>query len=87
MDFMHYDLGYQIAGGVVEVDLGNAANVQLMDSGNFRSYRNGRGYRYTGGYITRSPYRAKIPHSGHWHVAIDLGGYAGRVSADVRVLA
>lgn len=87
MNFQHYDLGQRHAGEIVQINLsGTAANVQLMDSSNFRSYRAGRQYRYTGGHATRSPVRLQIPHSGHWHVAIDLGGYAGTVRSSVNVL-
>ncbi|MBN1461164.1 MAG: DUF1883 domain-containing protein [Armatimonadetes bacterium] len=87
MKFQHYDLGYHHAGEVVQINLsGNAANVQLMDSSNFSSYRAGRRYRYIGGHATRSPVRLQIPHSGNWHVAIDLGGYAGSVRSSVTVL-
>ncbi len=87
MKFQHYDLGHRKAGEIVQVNLsGAAANVQLMDSSNFSSYRTGRRYRYTGGHATRSPVRLQIPHSGHWHVAIDLGGYAGTIRSSVNVL-
>lgn len=87
MDFQDYDLGNRKAGEVVEVVLsGNAANVQLMDDSNFRSYQAGRRYQYVGGYATRSPVRLAIPRSGHWHVAIDLGGYVGRVGSSVKVI-
>lgn len=87
MNFQHYDLGQRHAGEIVQINLsGTAANVQLMDSSNFSSYRAGRQYRYTGGHAKRSPVRLQIPHSGHWHVAIDLGGYTGTVRSSVNVL-
>ena len=57
-----------------------------MDSSNFSNYRNGGRHEYFGGHATRSPFRVPVPRSGHWHVAIDLGGYAGNVRAGVRVL-
>ena len=42
MRFIHHDLGYRKAGDVVEVTLaGNAANVRLLDSANFSSYKSG----------------------------------------------
>lgn len=86
-DFIHHDLGHRKAGEVVEVQLrGNAANVQLMDGSNLSNYRNGMGYRYWGGHVTHSPYRMRIPRSGRWHVAVDLGGYAGSVQSSVRIL-
>jgi hypothetical protein len=86
MQFLHNDLGQLQDGEVVEVTLDKAANVKLMDSNDFSSYRSGRGHEYFGGYVTRSPYRMGVPRSGHWYLAIDLGGYAGSVRAGVRVL-
>lgn len=72
MDFLHRDLGHRKAGEVVEVQLrGRAANVRLMDSSNLSNYRNRRRYRYLGAHVTRSPYRMRIPRSGHWHIVVD----------------
>jgi hypothetical protein len=49
MQFTHYDLGQKRGGEIIEVTLqGSAANVRLMDSSNFNSYRNGRRHRYQG---------------------------------------
>jgi Domain of unknown function (DUF1883) len=70
----------------VEVTLANAANVRLLDSLNFNSYRQGNQYRFYGGYVTRSPYRVRVPNAGHWHLVLDLGGYAGQIRSSVRVL-
>ncbi len=40
MKFTHYDLGNLSRGTTIEVTLqGNAANVQLLDSSNFRNYK------------------------------------------------
>lgn len=87
MKFQHFDLGHLTGGQIVVVTLsGTAANVQLMDSSNFSSYRNGRRYRFFGGHAKRSPVRLQVPHSGHWHVAIDLGGYGGTIRSSVNVL-
>lgn len=87
MNFTHYDLGPLNGGEIVEVSLqGTEANVRLMDSLNFAAYRSGRQHRYYGGHARRSPVALKVPGTGHWHVAIDLGGYAGSVRSSVRVL-
>jgi hypothetical protein len=87
MQFQHYNLGQLKGGEVVEVTLsGNAANVRLMDSSNFQSYRAGNRHTFYGGYVTRSPFRINVPRSGQWHVAIDFGGLAGRAKTGVRVL-
>lgn len=86
MDFVHYDLGQRSGGEIVEVTLGTAANVRLLDSFNFNIYRQGGQYNFHGGYVTRSPYSVRVPTTGHWHVVIDLGGYAGQIRSAVRVV-
>ncbi|MGY6217369.1 DUF1883 domain-containing protein [Methylolobus aquaticus] len=87
MQFQHYDLGHKQAGQIVEVSLqGSAANVRLMDSSNFQSYRSGQRHRFYGGHATRSPVKLAIPRTGYWHVAIDLGGYRGSVRSAIRIL-
>lgn len=87
MKFQHYDLGHLKGGQIVQVTLsGTAANVLLMDSSNFSSYKGGRRCKYYGGHAKRSPVRIPVPHSGHWHVAIDLGGYGGTIRSSVNVL-
>ncbi|WP_315803018.1 DUF1883 domain-containing protein [Bradyrhizobium sp. SZCCHNS3002] len=85
MNFIHNDLGYLTGGQVVEVSLDHVANVRLMDASNFHSYQRGDQHRYFGGEARRSPVRLRVPQSGHWHVAIDLGGRAGTIRAGVRV--
>lgn len=86
MQFIHTDLGHRQRGEVVEVTLTSGANVRLMDSSNFSSYKSGRSHRYAGGLATRSPVRLAIPHSGHWHVAVDMQGLRGSTRAGVRIL-
>jgi Domain of unknown function (DUF1883) len=87
MNLTHYDLGLLSGGETVVVNLERtAANVRLMDSVNFSAYRAGRWHRYVGGYKTQSPVRLQVPGAGHWHVAIDLGGYRGSVRSTVQVI-
>lgn len=86
MKFGHTDLGQVRRGTVVEVELSARANVLLLDSSNFAHYRNRRRYRYYGGSVNRSPVRLTVPFNGHWHVVVDLGGYAGRANFTVSVL-
>ncbi len=87
MQFIKHDLGQRTGGEIVEVILkGNAANVRLMDSSNFQSYRSGRRHRYFGGHAKKSPVRLQIPNPGHWYVTVDMGGYVGRVESSVRML-
>lgn len=87
MEFIHSDLGNLERGRIVEVTLrGSAANVQLMDSSNFSSYKSGRKYKYHGGLAKQSPVRLQIPYSSHWHVAVDMRNLRGQVKASTRVL-
>jgi len=87
MQYQSYNLGNLRGGEIVEVTLkGSAANVKLMNSSNFSSYKSGRKHTYFGGHVTRSPHRIPVPSSGTWYVTVDLGGYGGRVSSAVRVL-
>lgn len=86
MKFIHNDLGNRQRGEIVEVTLTSGANVRLMNSSNFSSYKNGRKHQYIGGLAKRSPLRLQIPNSGHWHVAIDMQGLRGSTRASVRVL-
>ena len=87
MKYIHHDLGNLAGGQLVIVTLrGSAANVRLLDSSNLSSYKAGRRHRYYGGLAKRSPVRLQVPHSGHWHVVVDLGGYAGQIRSGVQVL-
>ncbi len=85
MEHLRYDLGTLKKGSTVVVTLKNRANVQLMTRTDYNNYKSGRRYRYHGGRVTRSPFRIAVPSNGHWVVAIDLGGYAGRISASIAV--
>jgi hypothetical protein len=85
MNFLHqeFDAGPD---DVIEVMLDHAANVLLLDGSNYENYRNGRPFHYYGGYAKTSPARISPPRTGHWHLVIDLGGFAGSVRASSRVL-
>ncbi len=74
------------AGDRIEVTIDHAANVQLLDQENYEHYKNGREFRYIGGYATETPVRFNVPRPGRWHVIVDLGGGAGRVRAGSRLL-
>ena len=85
MNYLHheFDIGPD---DVVEITLDGQANVLLLDSANYERYRRGESYRYYGGLARQSPTRLVPPNRGHWHVVVDLGGYAGHVRAGVQVL-
>ena len=82
-----YDLGQCHRGERIQVTLqGNAANVRLMDSTNYSSYRNGRSHHYYGGLVKRSPIVLTVPNNGHWYITIDLAGLVGSVRSSIRRL-
>lgn len=84
MKYTVYDLGQCPRGERIQVSLqGNAANVRLMDSSNYSSYRSGRRHRYYGGLVKRSPIVLTVPSSGHWYITIDLAGLAGSVRSSI----
>ena len=87
MNFSYYDLGRRSGGEIIEVTLsGNAANVFLVDSSNFSSYKAGRSYRYFGGHAKSSPVRLQVPSSDQWYLVIDMGGHGGSVRHSMRIL-
>lgn len=86
MQFIKHDLGKMNGGEIVEVTLTSAAYVRLMDSVNFRNYRSGQRHKSYGGHYKSSPVRLKIPNPGHWFVAVDLAGYAGKVGSSAHIL-
>lgn len=86
MQFIQSDLGQRSAGEIVEITLTNGANVRLMDSSNFSSYKSGRQHRYIGGLAKRSPLRLQIPNAGRWYVAVDMQGLSGSTRASFRML-
>jgi hypothetical protein len=74
---LYTDLGHRGKGDIVEITLDRAANVRLMDTGNYNAYKNGKQHRFHGGLAQRSPVRLPIPSGGRWHVAIDVQGLRG----------
>lgn len=86
MSYLKFDLGSRKRGEVVEITLTSGANVRLMTSSDFSSYKAGRLHRYIGGLAKRSPVRLQIPNAGHWYVAVDMQGLRGSTNASVRVL-
>jgi hypothetical protein len=87
MNFNVYDLGKLKAGERVQVTLqGSAANVRLMDTSNYQSYKSGRKHKYYGGLITKSPIVLGVPNSGHWYVTVDMQGLRGNTRSSVKVL-
>lgn len=87
MKYSFYDLGQRQRGEIVEITLsGSAANVLLLDSSNYSSFRAGRRHSYHGGLAKRSPVRLQIPRSGRWYVVIHMQGLRGTVRHSMRMV-
>ena len=84
MNFLHYEFDLSAA-DAIEVTLDKQANVRILDDANFSLYKSGERHRYFGGLAKESPVQIPAPRAGHWHVVIDLGGYAGTVWASASV--
>ena len=82
---LHYEFDLR-KGEIVSVVLNQQAYVRLMDKDNYGSYKSGAQYRFYGGHAEETPYEINPPHSGHWHLAIDLGAFEGEVAASVKIL-
>ena len=85
MNFLHYEFDLS-DNDIVEVTLDKQANVRLLDNINFAKYKRGERHTYYGGLAKTSPVRLQAPHSGQWHLVIDLGGYTGTVKASVNTI-
>lgn len=85
MNPQHYEFDLS-SSDVVKVTLDKQANVRLLDSTNFSSYRRGGKHRYYGGSAESSQVRLAAPYAGHWHLVIDLCGYSGTIRPSAAVL-
>ena len=85
MNYLKYELSLS-TGNTVKVELKRTSQCTSNGLYNFQAYQNGRQHRYYGGLATVSPFVVRPPHSGHWYLAIDLGGSNGRINASVSVI-
>ena len=85
MKYLHFPITAS-AGDIVVVSLDSQANVRLLDPINYARYRCGERHEFYGGLARVSLFRLHVPRTGEWHVAIDLGGYAGTIRAGVQLL-
>jgi hypothetical protein len=84
--YLVHDLKTLERGTTVVVHLsGSAANVRLMDSSNYQSYKSGRAHRYFGGLVKRSPHRIVVPKRAHWYLTVDMAGLRGTARAQVDI--
>ena len=84
-EFLHKEIELK-AGDMVEIVLKQRANVMLLDTPNYESYRKGEDFKYHGGHATKSPVRLAAPHSGTWHLVLDLAGTGGTLEYSINMI-
>ncbi|MFB2551512.1 DUF1883 domain-containing protein [Ensifer soli] len=84
--YTHYDLREQRAGVAVEITLSAVANVRLMTDENFSAYKEAQKHHFIGGIARKSPVRLGVPHSGRWHLVVDMEGHQGVAQSSVRII-
>ena len=84
-NFLHHS-EYLSAGDWFRVHLRHSsARTMLMDSANFQAYRSGGSFSFYGGWPERSPIDLVAPHSGTWHLVLDLEGGSGSINHSLEV--
>ncbi|MFE2757944.1 DUF1883 domain-containing protein [Actinosynnema sp. NPDC059335] len=72
VEYLYWDLGSCAGGTSFEVELdGSAANVFLVDRGNFSAYQRGRAYQYYGGFFDYTPLTIEVPYKARWYLVVD----------------
>lgn len=59
----------------VSVELKNAANVFLVDSINFKKWKNGQRFKYHGGHCTKNPVNIRVSGYGRWYLIVEGSAY------------
>jgi hypothetical protein len=85
MKYLLYDLGEIKEGSMVEISLGYAVNVRVLDEAAYALFKENTAHKFIGGYIERSPYKVGIPSDGHWYVIIDAGSFFGKIKSLVKL--
>ena len=85
MKYLLYDLGQAKEGNQIEVVLGYAVNVRIMNEENYDSFSQNGTHRFMGGYIERSPYKVPIPFDDHWYTVIEAGSFFGKIKSLVKL--
>ncbi len=73
-------------GQIVKLVCDTQCNFMLMDDTNYSNYKNGRGYKYFGGFYTHFPARIAVSRTGSWNVVIDLGGGSANIKYDLTII-
>ena len=85
MKYLLYDLGLAKEGNAIEILLGYAVNVRIMNEQNFRSFSKNSAHKFMGGYVERSPYKVTIPYDDHWYAIIEAGSFFSKIKSLVKL--
>ncbi len=70
----------------VRVECNSQCNVILTDDINFRDYKEGRSFRYYGGFFKEFPAVLVPPYPGYWNITIDSGGKSATICYSITVV-
>lgn len=82
----HYGLPTAKSGDIVRVEISADANILLVDEEALGKYRHHQPFHYVGGGYAAGAHNIGVPHDGHWHLVIDLGGRPGDLQHTAQVL-
>ena len=85
MEFLHRHENLN-RGDIVELSCDTQCNFMLLSDTDFWSYKSGRSFHYIGGQTRLVRTRLAAPHSGSWHVVVDLGGGSGMLRHSLRII-
>jgi len=85
MKYLLYDLGQAEEGHLVEITLGYAVNVRIMNEENYNSFSGNKSHKFMGGYVERSPYRVMLPFDDHWFAVIEAGSFFSKIKSLVKI--
>ena len=84
MKFLHLPIQAKY-GHIVRVHFTTPTKIKLIHTSEFPKYKNGRTYRYRGGYYEESPAEFEIPFDGTWHAVVEKGGYYHPIELEAHV--
>ena len=85
MDFIH-SREHLNKGDVVVVNCSHQCNIMLTNDLNFRKYKSGQAFKYSGGHFKMLPAKIVAPETDHWNITIDLAGGSATIKHSIEII-
>ncbi|NUQ80803.1 MAG: DUF1883 domain-containing protein [Bacteroidetes bacterium] len=85
MEFIH-SKRHLNAGDIVELTADVQCNFMLTTDTEFRNFKEGKSFRYHGGFFKAFPAKILVPHSGLWNITIDVGDRTAVIRHQIRII-